>query len=101
MATFWRNSGDVLRGAVPHYLAPCWFTLDPASLIMTSHFQEGVPEFPAEWAAAEYSDDGDVHHLADVARSVAGVSTRTTPPTVIPKPAHAGTRTWHTAATRS
>jgi len=75
VATFWRHSGEVLRDSVPHYLGPCWFTLDPASLIMTSHFQEGVPEFPAEWAAAEYSDDGDVHHLADVARSAAGIST--------------------------
>ncbi|MBT2516790.1 hypothetical protein J7E29_05050 [Streptomyces sp. ISL-90] len=75
VATFWRESADVLRDAVPHYLAPCWFTLDPASLVMTSHFQEGVPEFPAEWAATEYSDDGDVHHLADIARSDAGVST--------------------------
>ena len=60
---------------MPHYLSPCWFTLDPASLVMTSHFQEGLPEFPPEWAAQEYADDGDVNHLADVARSASGIST--------------------------
>lgn len=75
VATFWRQCGVVLADAVPHYLGPCWFTLDPASLVMTSHYQEGIPEFPAEWAAQEYTDDGDVHHLADVARSPTGVST--------------------------
>ncbi len=75
VVTFWRGCGDVLADTVPHYLAPCWFTLDPATLVMTSHHQEGLPEFPAEWAAHEYADDGDVNHLADVARSVAGIST--------------------------
>jgi hypothetical protein len=72
---FWRACREVLADTVPHYLSPCWFTLDPASLVMTSHFQEGLPEFPAEWAAQEYSDDGDVNHLADVARSASGIST--------------------------
>lgn len=72
---FWRACREVLAEAVPHYLSPCWFTLDPASLVMTSHFQEGLPEFPAEWAAQEYSADGDVNHLADVARSAPGIST--------------------------
>ena len=41
-----------LADAVPHYMAPCWYTLDPASLLITSHYQEGLPEFPPEWAAA-------------------------------------------------
>jgi DNA-binding CsgD family transcriptional regulator len=48
--------------------------LDPASRLITSHFQEGMPEFPPEWAAAEYAED-DVNHLADVARTPSGVST--------------------------
>jgi hypothetical protein len=34
---FWREAGDAIAGVVPHYLAPCWFTLDPASLLVTSH----------------------------------------------------------------
>jgi len=72
---FWRACSEVLTDAVPQYLSPCWFTLDPASLIMTSHFHESFPAFPPEWAAQEYADDGDVNHLADVARSAAGIST--------------------------
>ena len=71
---FWRAVSPVLAEAVPHYLAPCCYTLDPSSRLITSHFQEGLPTFPAEWVAAEYAED-DVHHLADVARSPSGVST--------------------------
>ena len=32
---------------MPHYMAPCWFTLDPASLLATSHYDHGqIPELP-------------------------------------------------------
>lgn len=71
---FWRACTPVLAEAVPHYHAPCWHTLDPASLLITSHFDEGIPEVPAEWLAAEYLED-DVNKLADVARSERGVQT--------------------------
>ncbi|GAB2645536.1 LuxR C-terminal-related transcriptional regulator [Kribbella swartbergensis] len=74
LPTLWREATDALRGAVPHYQAPCWFTLDPASLLVTSHFNEGMPELPQEWMAEEYYDD-DVNKLADVARSPRGIST--------------------------
>lgn len=74
LATFWRASSEALRPAVPHYMAPCWFTVDPASLLVTSHFQEGVPEIPGDWLASEYADD-DVYKMMDVARSTAGVTT--------------------------
>jgi DNA-binding CsgD family transcriptional regulator len=74
LVTFWREATEVLRRTVPYYWAPCWFTLDPASLLVTSHFQEGLPELPAEWMAAEYYED-DVNQLADVARSPSGIST--------------------------
>lgn len=70
----WRASAEVLAEAVPHYMAPCWFTLDPASLLMTSHFQEGLPEIPHEWLAQEYYED-DYNKMADVARSATGIST--------------------------
>jgi hypothetical protein len=60
--------------AVPYYLTPCWFTLDPASLLVTSHYHEGLPEIPPEWLAHEYFGD-DFHTMADVARSAHGVST--------------------------
>jgi DNA-binding CsgD family transcriptional regulator len=74
LVRFWRASTEALAGVVPHYAAPCWFTLDPASLLVTSHFDEGVPELPAEWLVHEYYQD-DVNKLADVARSKRGIST--------------------------
>jgi len=74
MVAFWRACTPVLADVVPHFMTPCCYTLDPASRLVTSHFQEGMPQFPPEWAALEYADD-DVNHLADVARSPAGVST--------------------------
>jgi DNA-binding CsgD family transcriptional regulator len=74
LVSFWRESTEVLARAVPHCMAPCWFTLDPASLLVTSHFDEGVPELPPEWLIHEYYQD-DVNKLIDVARSTRGIST--------------------------
>jgi DNA-binding CsgD family transcriptional regulator len=74
LVSFWRASTEVLASAVPYYQAPCWFALDPASLLVTSHFDEGVPELPPQWALHEYYQD-DVNKLADVARSQRGIST--------------------------
>jgi hypothetical protein len=65
---------EVLALAVPYYWAPCWYTLDPASLLITSHFNPDMPEFPSEWLAHEYYED-DVNQLVDVARSTSGIST--------------------------
>lgn len=74
MVAFWRACTPVLAEAIPHYAAPCCYTLDPDTRLVTSHFQEGLPEFPPEWLAAEYAGD-DVNQLVDVARSSAGIST--------------------------
>ena len=74
LVTFWRESSEAIAGAVPYYQAPCWYTLDPASLLVTSHFNEGMPELPPEWLAQEYYAD-DVNQLVDVARSERGIST--------------------------
>jgi DNA-binding CsgD family transcriptional regulator len=74
MVAFWRACTPVLADAVPHYVAPCCYTIDPASGLITSHFQEGMPEFPAEWFAMEYAED-DVNQLTDVARLSSGIST--------------------------
>ncbi len=74
LVTFWREAGDVIATAVPHYTSPCWFTLDPASLLATSHYQTGLPEIPPEWLAHEYYED-DFHKMADVVRSRRGAST--------------------------
>ena len=74
LVTFWQETSAILAAAVPHYLTPCWFTLDPVSLLVTSHFQSGLPEIPPEWLAHEYFED-DFQKIADVARSERGIST--------------------------
>ena len=100
LVSFWRASTEVLASAVPHYQAPCWFTLDPASLLVTSHFDEGIPELPPQWLLHEYYQD-DVNKLADVARSSAGSPRCTRPPAATRPAARAGTPTWPLVGTRS
>src|SRR5687767_3979373 len=74
LPAFWKASSQALAKVVPHYYEPCWFTLDPNSLLVTSHYQPGLPELPAEWLVHEYYRD-DAHKMADVARSARGIST--------------------------
>lgn len=74
LVTFWREATDALRPVIPHNLSPCWFTFDPASLLITSHFQEQIAEFPREMLAAEF-DDSDVYTMFDVVRSERGWDT--------------------------
>ncbi|HYM57047.1 MAG TPA: LuxR C-terminal-related transcriptional regulator [Solirubrobacteraceae bacterium] len=74
LVTFWRESTEAIAAAVPFYLTPCCFTMDPASLLVTSHYQYGLPEIPHEWLAEEYYED-DFNKMADVARSERGVAT--------------------------
>ena len=74
MVAFWRACAPVLADAVPSDAALCCFTLDPASGLVTSHFNEEMLVLPPEWIANEYMDD-DVNKLTDVARSPSGVST--------------------------
>jgi DNA-binding CsgD family transcriptional regulator len=74
LPTFWRESTEAMAMAVPHYMSPCWYTLDPDSLLVTSHYQTELPELPAEWMASEYYED-DVHNIMSVARSDDGIST--------------------------
>ena len=77
LVSFWCEARDAIARAVPYYMTPCWFTLDPTSLLVTSHHDHGhLGEIPAEWLAHEYYEvDFDLHSLADVARSRAGIST--------------------------
>ncbi len=75
LLTFWDEVKGVLEQIVPHYMAPCWQTLDPASLLVTCHYDHGlIPQLPNEWLAHEYYED-DYHKLCDVARSQRGIST--------------------------
>ncbi|MGE5635508.1 MAG: LuxR family transcriptional regulator [Nocardioidaceae bacterium] len=74
LVTFWRECTEVLHAAVPYYDEPCWYTLDPASLLITSHYHDGLPRFPPEVLRHEYYGD-DVNQIDDVVRSEAGIST--------------------------
>ncbi len=74
LVAFWRAATEALAPAVPYYLTPCFYTLDPASLLVTSHYHDGLPEIPREWLAIEYYGE-DFNKLADVARSPCGVAT--------------------------
>ena len=57
LVSLWREVTPVLAEAVPHFESPCFFTVDPESRLVTSHFQEGLPEIPGEWLAREYAED--------------------------------------------
>jgi DNA-binding CsgD family transcriptional regulator len=74
LVTFWRESTEVLDAAVPHYDKPCWYTLDPVSLLITSHYHDGLPEYPFKMLRHEYYGE-DVNHISDVVRSKSGIST--------------------------
>jgi DNA-binding CsgD family transcriptional regulator len=74
LVTFWQECTEVLEAAVPHYDKPCWYTLDPASLLITSHYHDGLPEYPLKMLQHEYYGE-DVNHISDVARSEPGIST--------------------------
>lgn len=74
LVTFWREATDAIAAGVPFYATPCFYTLDPASLLVTSHYHDGLPEIPHEWLAHEYHDE-DFNKMADVARSARGVAT--------------------------
>jgi DNA-binding CsgD family transcriptional regulator len=74
LVTFWGEVTEILMPSVPYFGTPCWFTFDPASLLVTSHYEEGLPEIPHEWLAHEYHED-DFQSMAQVARSTRGVST--------------------------
>jgi DNA-binding CsgD family transcriptional regulator len=72
--SFWREAAEPVARAVPHDSTPCWWSLDPASLLLTSHFNPEFPEVPPEWLDIEYYDE-DVKTFADLARSERPVAT--------------------------
>ncbi len=74
LVTLWRASADVLATAVPHFETPCFFTVDPESRLTTSHFQEGLPEIPAEWLGREYAEQ-DFNSMTEVLASSQGFGT--------------------------
>ena len=74
LVSLWRETNGVLSDVVPHFGGACWYTLDPASLLITSHFNEYMPELPRDALVHEYYED-DVNKLVDVARSERGIQT--------------------------
>ncbi len=74
LVTLWREAGPLLAEAVPHFEAACFFTVDPSSLLTTSHFQEGLPQIPGEWLGREYAE-GDYNSMREVLQSSSGVGT--------------------------
>lgn len=74
LVSFWEQASEILRDAVPHYTYPCWYTVDPASLLITSHYNPYLPELPPESLELEYCVE-DVNQIVDVARSTSGIST--------------------------
>jgi DNA-binding CsgD family transcriptional regulator len=74
LVTLWDEVSHVLNPALPNFQGPCWFTLDPASLLITSHFNPVLREqLPPEMLEFEYYGD-DVYDLASAARSESGVA---------------------------
>jgi DNA-binding CsgD family transcriptional regulator len=74
LVSLWQGVAEELHRVVPHFVSPCWFTMDPMSLLVTSHYQSEIPQLPVEWLAHEYFED-DFQKMADVARSQRGIST--------------------------
>lgn len=74
LISLWSKVTPLLATAVPHFGGPCFFTVDPSSLLTTSHFQEGLPEIPAEWLGREYAES-DFNSMAEVFGSETGVGT--------------------------
>ncbi len=76
VVAFWRECTDIIAGALAFDWYPCWFTVDPASLLITSHFNEDVAELDPAVFENEYVED-DVNKIADLAASARPVSTLT------------------------
>jgi DNA-binding CsgD family transcriptional regulator len=65
---FWQEATEVLRSVVPFDFEPCWYTLDPDTLMITGHSNSGLRETPKEVARSQYVED-DVNRFSDLARS--------------------------------
>ncbi|MEA2419909.1 MAG: hypothetical protein QOE60_2115 [Thermoleophilaceae bacterium] len=75
VVTLWREVTEIVSPLVPHFMGPCCFTMDPATLLMTSHFNPAMYyALPEEMLRSEYYDE-EPHDLASVARSKSGIST--------------------------
>ncbi len=71
---FWKDATEVLHGLVPYDFHPCWFTIDPTTLLVTGHLNEGLDGTPPEIAQAWYAED-DVNSPAALADMRGAAST--------------------------
>ncbi|MEJ7655065.1 MAG: GAF domain-containing protein [Chloroflexia bacterium] len=70
---FWDESAEAVSSVIPHFKVPCWFTLDPASLLVTSHYDHGlIPEFLRSGSRASTTMTTSRHRRR---RSERGIST--------------------------
>jgi DNA-binding CsgD family transcriptional regulator len=74
VATFFHEAQQSVVAVVPSSMPPCWSTLDPASLLITSSQDDEGAEIPQDALAWEYLD-GDAMTTVGVARSAAGIQT--------------------------
>ncbi len=74
VVSFWRACTEVLSSTLAFDWYPCWFTIDPASLLVTSHFNEDVAELDPAVFHNEYVED-DFNKIADLAVTPRPVST--------------------------
>lgn len=72
--SFWRAATCEIERVIEFDWRPCWFTLDPDSLVATSHFNEDIDELDAEVFTNEYVDE-DVNKMADLAIAATGIAT--------------------------
>jgi DNA-binding CsgD family transcriptional regulator len=63
----WAQATELIRSAMP-FATSCWHQVDPATMLITSHFNELGEPMPPGWTENEYQED-DVGKFADLARS--------------------------------
>lgn len=77
LVPLWKSVTDVLCDVVPGIWDACWYTVDPASLLVTSHFRQGkadVPEILLEELVFHEHFSDDVNRIMDVSRSASGIA---------------------------
>ncbi len=72
--SFWLEATDVLRDVIPFDFHPCWFTVDPVTLLVTGHMNEGLEHTPPEIARAWYAEE-DVNSPATLNAMRIGATT--------------------------
>ena len=67
VGSLWEEVADIVAPLVPHEGGTCFYTLDPASLLVTSHANREMPVLPPEWLRIEYAA-GDNPHRSEERR---------------------------------